>query len=265
MKQNFIFNSILLLILLAVEVGAQSSTNVLYAVGDQYEFKVPSPLIETTLTGTAMATPTTPNSRKGQGFTIVNVVNNEVIIDIWKYNNPTDNLIYNRDASGNKRFFKIQATSLEDRVVKVVARTSPKRPTVTAGAVIIPVKLRVNSFDFSKDVTLGTAIGPSWKVSKYSDHYFNVLLGFGITSVTVDSATTKGFIRTSTDRSALTPSVGFVLDFSGVQAGLFVGADLISKKDQIEWRYHGEPWFSLGLGYTILTKQSAAKNPTPTN
>lgn len=264
MKKS-LFIVAVLLVSLAGMGWAQNATDILFRVGDQYEFRVPTPLVETSLDGSPLPDPTTLNSRKGQGFTIVNVLNNEVIIDIWNYRDPSDNVLYNKDLSGRKRFFKVKATELENRIIKVTARTNPRRPALTAGAVIIPVKMRVNRFDFSKDVTLGTAIGPSWRVSKYSDHFFNILLGFGITSVTVDSASTRGFITKSTDRSALTPSVGFLLDFNGVQAGLFVGSDLISRKDETKWRYHGRPWFSLGLGYTILTKQSAARNTVPEN
>jgi hypothetical protein len=141
--------------------------------------------------------------------------------------------------------------------LKCVVRYSTV-PTVTAGVVIIPVKLRFTPFDFSKDITLGPSLGFRGRIGHYRDNFWNVLGSVGITSVSVDSTTTGGKVRTSSDRSAFTWSVGVVLEaLNGAQIGVFLGKDLLSKnRDEIGWRYNNRTWVSVGLGYSLLNRQS---------
>lgn len=186
-----------------------------------------------------------------------------VIVRFWDWETGTEK--YNKfnftDKAGGteseqKYFLMLQKEFDEERVIP---RYSSK-PSFTAGTLIVPIKIRFNEFDFSKDFTLGPTVGMRFRLNNYSENFGNVLVGLGVTSVTLDSASTEGTILKTEDRPALTPSLGFLLEFNTVQVGLFTGIDYISDNSATNWNYHGKPWVSLGLGYTILTRQSKSKS-----
>ncbi|SFQ48523.1 hypothetical protein SAMN04515668_2496 [Hymenobacter arizonensis] len=126
----------------------------------------------------------------------------------------------------------------------------------TAGSTLVPVKVRFRPFDFSKDITLGPAIGWKGRMGHHSKNYFDLLFGFGITSVSLTSASTNGVINDDSDRPALTPSLGVVFEMDITQFGFFVGQDYVSNRNLNNWQYHGDIWFSAGLGFTILSRSA---------
>jgi len=194
-------------------------------------------------------------SPKFSNFTKIAAKGSEsVVISFWNYNDSTRYRKFNASVAkpDEKRFFLV---SQEDFANNTKARYH-LRPSFTAGTVIIPIKIRFSEFDFSKDITLGTTVGARMRLSSYADNYANLLVGFGVSSVSLDSLSTSGTIMQPVDRSALTPSLGFVLEFASVQVGIFTGIDYISDNSQTNWRYHGKPWLSTGFGYSILSRQS---------
>jgi|GEM_PF-5990835 len=140
------------------------------------------------------------------------------------------------------------------------------RPQVAAGTVILPVKMRLAPFDFSRDFALGLTVGARWRISRYQPHYVNALFAFNANIVTIDSLSTGGRTRRATDLGALGTAVGAVLDFNGPQVGIFSGLDWLSRRDQVatNWHYQGRPWLSVGVGFTLFTRNgsgSAAAAP----
>jgi hypothetical protein len=128
---------------------------------------------------------------------------------------------------------------------------------LAAGVLLLPIKMRLGgggrAFDFSKDVTLGTVAGPRWRLDSERELFISALVGAGLTAVTLDSASTGGVIRGSTDRAAVTLTAGTMLEINRFQLGIMVGSDRISNPNQSDWRYHGKPWLAVGLGYTLLS------------
>ena len=169
----------------------------------------------------------------------------------WKDNKLLNaRLCYSDSLNSVRRYFLVAESDLTGRLREHFERNT----TFTAGTVIIPFKLRVQKFDFSKDVTLGPAIAARFRLSCYKEHFVNLMGGLGITSVTLDRNTTGGMTEESTEVPALTPSLGFVFELNKtVQTGLFCGWDYVSHNDKFNFIYHGKTWISIGLGYTLIS------------
>lgn len=127
---------------------------------------------------------------------------------------------------------------------------------LAAGVLLLPIKMRgmlSRNFDFSKDVTLGTVAGPRFRIWPQRETFVSALVGAGISAVTLDSASTHGVVKQTTDRAAVTLTAGIMLDVDRFQIGAMTGIDRISNPNQNSWRYQGKPWLSIGLGYTLLS------------
>lgn len=156
----------------------------------------------------------------------------------------------------SRLFFAVQKKDLEKIVYRIYPRW--RRPEVAAGTVIIPVKMRFNQFDFSRDFALGFTLGPRWRISEHREHYLHLLGAFNVNIITVDSASTEGRIKKSTDKGALGLGLGLVFDFNGPQAGIFTGFDWLGRRDKSNWVYQGHPWLSVGMGFTIFSRNNSS-------
>lgn len=246
--------------MLCGSISAQTSDT------NDYTFIIESAIYECDILGNQLSD-SVYISPKYSNFTKIAVKGSEkVIISFWKFGNDKDSTRLNKfnvstEDLNEKKFFLINQRDFTDN-------TKPryhKKLSFTAGTVIIPIKIRFSEFDFSKDITLGTTVGARKRLSSYADNYASILIGFGVSSVSLDSASTEGTIMQPVDRSALTPSLGFVLEFSSVQVGIFTGLDFISDNNQTNWRYQGKPWLSIGFGYSILSRQSSATQKSEKN
>ena len=155
-------------------------------------------------------------------------------------------------------FFLVSSTDLSQKVARDYD-LSFRHPEVAAGTVILPVKMRFAPFDFSRDFALGLTVGPRWRISHYQNHYLNALFAFNANIVTVDSLSTGGKAHRPADLGALGTALGLVFDFNGPQIGLSGGLAWLSHRDQVanNWRYQGRPWLSLGVGFTLFTRNGA--------
>jgi hypothetical protein len=126
---------------------------------------------------------------------------------------------------------------------------------LVVGTVFTPIKVRFAPFDFSKDISVGSTFGVKYTFNQDKQAAVDGLIGFGVSSVTVDSASTKGRARASQEIFAFTPSIGAVLELGNAQVGLFIGLDFVSNVNQIkyEWIYQGKPWISFGIGYSMFS------------
>jgi hypothetical protein len=170
-----------------------------------------------------------------------------------------------------RKYFCLKASDLSEE--KVRKKYKRMRALLSVGSMVLPVKIRPSvkregttrvPFDFSTDVTLGTTAGIRLRMSKYQRNYVNFLGGIGITTVLVDSTSTKGIIRESNSRAgAFTITIGALLEFDSFQFGVFTGLDYVGRSLSIDgksaWDYQGKPWLAIGLGYQILSRNDEKK------
>lgn len=220
-----------------------------------YKLVIEAPLYQCNILGACADSVELQVAEPGSVFTIVGVSDSgKVIVRFWKWkeNSALNSALCYADSIGlTRKYFLL---SEEDLANKTIPRYDIK-PSFTAGTVLIPVKMRLQKFDFSKDLTLGPVAGINFRLSHYKPNFVSVLGGLGITSVTIDEKTTLGAVEEPMDIPALTPSVGFVFEFqNSTQAGIFAGWDFIADNDVMNFIYFGKPWVSFGLGFSILTK-----------
>ena len=171
-------------------------------------------------------------------------------------------LVYYTDEKLSKRkYFLANRTDFEARTKKYQYTSKLLRPSFTAGTVLIPVKLRFNNFEFSKDVTLGPFIGAKWLVNRFHPYYFSLGITSGISSVRLTKANTDtDIIDEVQDIAAFSYSIGAIFEFNNVQLGLFAGKDAINnnrtRNDQMgyNWKYQDKWWLSIGFGYSIISR-----------
>jgi hypothetical protein len=196
----------------------------------------------------------------GAIFTVIGNTSGNVVIRFWDWKNDSDKVKkFNfTDETEAKRAYFLMSTA--DFQAKTKRRYSMK-PSFTIGTAAVPFKLRGNPFQFSTDVTLGTVAGVKLRMNPYTDeNFYSFLAGFGLTNVNLDSSSTSGMVNQGSivqNTASFTLSLGSVVEFSNIQVGVFVGWDFINNNDRIQWSYHGKPWVSIGLGYSLFNKTSS--------
>lgn len=211
-------------------------------------------------------------------FTIVNKKDDMYVVDFWTWgisdslekltNEP--NLEYDFKTKEYKyfninykvengkhvtRYFLINDYQFEKFVSKLKSKIEP-----TVGTIVLPVKLRINPSDFSKDFTISGTGGVKLNISQKHDLSVSFLVGLGISSVSLDSATTNNSIKDSQDRAAITALGGVVLQWQFLQLGTFVGGDWLARNNIDNWIYQGKPWFGFGIGVSLFSKDVSAKS-----
>jgi hypothetical protein len=107
-------------------------------------------------------------------------------------------------------------------------------------------------YDFTNDVNLGLMFGYRFSPNPKKDLSFNALLGFGISSIPVDSLSTQGVIKSKGNQAALSPSLGGVVQLNKFQFGVTVGLDLMAGEAGRSWVYKRRPWIGIGIGYSLF-------------
>jgi hypothetical protein len=194
----------------------------------------------------------------GAIFTVIGKKEDDsLIIRFWKWENNSylNSIFCFSDSAALERKYFLMAECM----LKNANPRYDNKIYFTAGNVLIPVKMRLNKFDFSKDFTLGPVAGIKMRLSHYTRNCINFLFGLGVTSITLNDKSTDGHIEDDTEIPALSPCLGMVFDFfNQTQAGLFVGWDFISNNENVNFIYNGKMWVSFGLGFSILTRGSPA-------
>lgn len=164
-----------------------------------------------------------------------------------------------------KLYFLIPFTDFEKVCEKPTSSNS-----FTVGIPTIPAKLRFGNsgkgsnpryFRFEGNLSLGLSGG--WKHSFGEDnkYAFNLLAGFTIASVDVDSLTTKGKVNSITSAASFSPHLGFVFDVQSFQFGLYLGMDFLYGEPNNYWVYRNQPWLGIGIGYSLFkTDKKTATN-----
>lgn len=223
----------------------------------------------------------------GWQFKVVNYVGGYAVIQIFKwpdtYNTTTKlkilsnsrvarrNLLNTSNAALNstyvvngatQRYFVIYASDLRQNAN---AKYPTPRVAFNAGTIVVPIKIRFGSdkgddgkrdryFDFTGNVNLGLSAGFKIRPMRTRDLFISVLGGASISSIPVDSLTTNGYLRASTNASAFTPSIGFLCEYKDFQFGAFLGKDYLARELGDNWDYSHRLWLGFGLGYNIFTQ-----------
>ena len=134
----------------------------------------------------------------------------------------------------------------------------------TFGTVILPLKLRFGDtdskgnnlryFDFTSEVNVGLSVARRFTRgnTRIIDTYG--FLSLNLSSIPVDSANTHGFQKTKTNASAISPTIGMVINFknSGLQLIGTIGMDFMAGELGRKWTYRNQPWIGIGVGFSIF-------------
>jgi hypothetical protein len=169
--------------------------------------------------------------------------------------NNNNRLKFNyKESPENTKFFLISKANLA-----VFCKVLTPSITPLYGAAVLPFKARPqNELTFTKDLTISNMGGFKYKLPNYKIS-LGFVLGIGISSVNVDSLTTKGVVKETQSRSAITIPIGFIVQYERLQFGIFCGWDWIDGPNKKDWIYQGKDWFSLGIGFNIFNEESAKK------
>lgn len=157
-------------------------------------------------------------------------------------------------------FFILPLTDFNKSIMKFA-----KAP-FAVGVLVIPIKMRFGNgdqdiaenrryFTFESAVSVGLSIGINIKLdsSKFTaKNHLAILTGVSLSSVPVDSFTTKGYLSSSTNSASITWHVGVLYQVDNFQIGLFAGMDFLAGELGRQWKYRNKPWFGLGLGYSMF-------------
>jgi len=257
-SSRFIYLLILTFCLGFGQLNAQSSSRDT-TIGYHYKLVVETPIFLCNIRGTQLSDSLYEAPSKAI-FTHIGNKGDSVIIRFWIWEKDQTEAIYAynyQNANSKQRLYFLMSSS--DFENKTIRRYS-LRPGFAIGTAAVPFKIRTNPFNFTNDIGIGPVVGVKFRLSRYSSkNFFNVLLGFGLSSVNLDSLSTNGNVTTNspiTNPAALTLSLGGVFEFSNVQVGAFIGKDYINRNEKIDWIYQGKTWLSIGLGYTLFSKST---------
>jgi hypothetical protein len=248
-----------LLSILAAVASAEAQTNPLPVT--TYRLRVALPVVGCSFNGQLNTLASEAPSGSRFRYLQPTADGTHVIIQFltWKDQASTQYATFNapttRVGGGTGTLFCLPRTSF-DNFTERVYDTGWSSTDLAVGVLVLPLKLRPSagnrSFDYSKDITIGTSAGPRWRMSPVRDVYVSAIGGIGLSSVTLTSANTGAKVTQTTDRAAVTWTIGTMLDVDRFQIGAFLGQDRISEPNQADWIYHGKPWFSIGLGYSLF-------------
>lgn len=152
-----------------------------------------------------------------------------------------------------QQYFLFTAQDLENSAVEFYSWIQP-----TGGTVILPFKLRGDK-TFTTDVSISGMVGPQFVISRNAEFSVSILGGIGMTLAHLTPEnTTDTTVVESTDRAALGFSAGLVFQWKMIQLGFFSGADLLTDP-KYGWKYNNKPWFGMGLGVALFTKEINVK------
>lgn len=241
-----------------------------------YEIKgnITFPVFESDILGNRVENSSyiTPPSKSK--FSLIRYIGDNVVIRFLSWSNDSSLMrkfnvskIFSEELNDSitvDKYFIIDRYDLDSNSIKVFSRSF--RSTIfSIGVVTMPTKLRMGkNFDFQGNLSLGTTAGGKMRISKYNSNYLNILFGASISTVSLDSFSTKGKVpgQPISNVAVFSPSIGFVFEFSNAQAGIFYGWDFLNKSSQnkYEWIYNKKPWISIGFGFSILSINSESNN-----
>jgi hypothetical protein len=163
-----------------------------------------------------------------------------------------------------QKYFLVKMSVFKAHAVKVPAKVRTKG-ALGFGILNYPFKWRIQPKiqDFTGSFNVGAAVAYTLghdSLNKWTESFVG---GVGISSITLDKQSVNAnasMLDSSNGITALTFSLGFILEYSKIQVGAFIGWDRISNLNNTTygWKYQGNPWLSIGIGYSIFSTSSSA-------
>gem|GEM_PF-6211540 len=194
----------------------------------------------------------------GAKFYLVSDTGDYVVIMFWNW--PTSSVNYNtfnKSINGSKQlYFAVKKSDMALVAQKWFARSV----SAEFGILSIPFKLRFAPFDYSKDISFNATAAAKWRIGRTKENYISLMGGVGITSVTLDSASTFReeagdtlYVTGSRSAAAFSFVGGLVFEFNKIQIGVFTGFDALGGNEARMWRYQYSPFFAVGIGFSLFT------------
>jgi len=134
-----------------------------------------------------------------------------------------------------------------------------KNYKLTTGLLTIPFKLRPAqdslNFKMTTDVTIGTYIGITKRLSKRNNYYVTLPATLGLSFVNLSNNTTSN--QQNNDIEVIpgfTWSSGLIFTFDKFSIGYVLGQDYASGIGK-DWVYQGKLWHSFAIGYSFLNPE----------
>lgn len=257
MKMNRLYKILLicwvsLLLSRSNNLISQNSSQVTNTLYKKYEFYLECPMYRCDIEGRKLD-PERLTAQIGSKFLLIELKRDTCIIRflVNSKKNKRKRLDFSDDDVEYYKYFRITKAQLDYKAIPANTQTF----AFTLGSVITPLKLRFTPFDFSKDFTVGSTFGIKYTKSDFAAVTFSGLMGIGVSSVSLDSFSTKGSTRTRQETLAFTPSIGVMMEFGNAQIGAFTGIDMLSSTNPLfdNYIYKNKPWVSLGFGYSLFT------------
>lgn len=161
-----------------------------------------------------------------------------------------------------KIYFRISEAQLDRIATKIKPIAEPM-----IGAMTFPFKFRMDKegMFFTKDISLTGLGGIKFNCRKVKDLSVSIYTGIGLTSVALNPSNTDSTLTETTNRAGASIPIGILLQWKMLQVGVSTGFDLLSKESRDNWRFHGKPWLSFGIGISIFTPESTTRKPKVTN
>jgi hypothetical protein len=165
----------------------------------------------------------------------------------------------------NTKFFRLKKRDFDNSCKEHVPVKLWPKWDFTYGPLTVPFKIRnffnSGSLAFTPNLSLGGAIYGQYKITK--DLSIGGVAGISVSSITLDSVSTKGVVKTSSTgntRPSLTMTAQILIAYKSINVIAGVGFDFIDIASPIErsWIYQGKPWFGLGIGVNLFNGGSTA-------
>ncbi len=164
--------------------------------------------------------------------------------------------VNSRSYGSHQAYFKVGVNVIDECALKQ-AKT---KWSLAAGVITFPFKFRPQKGmqDFSGAFNFGAGLGVTIPRMVWREATFSIITGYSISSVMLDSSNTQKHqdkLTSTNNFSAFSFSVGPLVQYQRVQAGVFIGWDRINNINQREyaWQYQGKPWISVCFGIAIFS------------
>ena len=197
--------------------------------------------------------------------------------EFFKYNFWGDETDYNSLSNEEKKgrnyglhqaYFKIEGY----KVQQFASKEGKLGHSLAVGVINFPFKYRpqTGKGDFSGAFNFGVGIGYKFPHNLNNKFTKTLLSGYSISNVVLDNVSVgnnQASLTNTNNFSAFTFSLGFMIQYQSVQAGIFVGWDRLSRgiHNQFDWHYQGKPWVSVGFGLAIFSNENSRSNDNLVN
>ncbi len=215
-----------------------------------------------------------PRNEREDGKTLIKILNYKKYTRKWyKPCKSPRNIAYDKYNSKKVDLSEGDQTSTEvdlffevpdDWIDQYAKESRYIRGGLSIGVLYFPFKFRPQQGvqDFEGAFNLGAALGYTWGHNEDNPWTFSLLGGFSLANLRVSERAVKynsDLLKNTNDFSAISFSLGAILQYEKVQAGVFLGVDRLSYNNHktFGWIYQGKPWVSIGFGYAVFTPQKS--------